>query len=107
MRIMPQTRKIPAPRPECESVALHPDNAGRPGDGALVLLGRLQGAQLIVPIGLQGIGHQAMVGIDPQIAPPGQLGLVTRPLHLVVAQRIGFIPASLKLLLDCQGYFQT
>ena len=50
------------------------------GPGPLVVvLGVGQLAQLVVPVGFECLGHQAVVGVDGEVAPPGRLGGVSGP----------------------------
>ena len=64
----------------------------------LVALPRvLEPAQLLIPVRLQRVGHQSMVRIDPQVAAPGQLGLVLRALDRLVAKLVGALELRLEL----------
>ena len=56
-------------------------------------------AQLLIPIYLQGAGHQSIVRVDSQVPAPGQLGLVLRALDRLVAKLVGALELRLELLL--------
>ncbi len=76
----------------------------RRGGGSLVLLfGLTQLTQRIVPVGLEAVGHQSVVGIDRQIASPRRFGPMTGPLDVAGAQRVGFAGAGFKFCLDAEG----
>jgi len=55
------------------------------------LLGFLQLSQLVVPVCLQGVSDQTVIGIDAHITDSRQLGFVARPLDLLLSQLIGFV----------------
>src|SRR5665648_237469 len=65
----------------------------------VLLLGRGQGAQLGVPVRLQGAGHQAVVGIDLQVAALREPRLIAAALHLLPAQLVGLVGARAQLRL--------
>ena len=65
-----------------------------------------QHLQLGIPIGLERIGYEPIVGIHPQISPACQLGFVTGSLHLLLAQSVGFLQARLQFLLHRECDFQ-
>jgi hypothetical protein len=58
--------------------------------------------ELLVPVGLQRIGDQAIGGIDVKIAAPREIGLIMRLFDLLLAQVVYLIDALLKLLLNRQ-----
>ena len=53
---------------------------------ARILLGLGQRAELVIPVGFQGIGDETVVGIDLQEALLGQVGLIACPLDLLLPQ---------------------
>src|ERR1700721_3705001 len=56
---------------------------------ALVFLdGLCVQTQLSVPIRLEGIGDEAVVGVDLHVAPTRQLGFILHPLDMLAARRI-------------------
>ncbi len=59
--------------------------------------------QLFVPIRLEGIGDEAVVGIDFHITPTRQLGFVSHPLDMLTACRVGLRGARLELALNLQS----
>ena len=60
----------------------------------------------LVPLRLQGIGDQAVVGIHAQIAAARQFDFVLGALDGLVAECVGFIQTALALLLDRERHFQ-
>ena len=62
-----------------------------------------EGPELVVPVGLERIGDQAVGGIDMPIALARELGLVLGPVDLEAAQAIGLVEPCLDLLLDGEG----
>src|SRR6266511_2274642 len=60
----------------------------------------------MVPVGLQRGGDQAVVGVDGQVAPSGQLGGVAGSFHLGAAQPVGLLGARRQLVGDGQGDLQ-
>jgi hypothetical protein len=79
---------------------------GRVGLTFVVLLGVGVVAERLVPVGLQGGGHQAVVRVDGQVAPSGQLGGVAGAFHLGAAQPVGLGGACRQLVGDGQGDLQ-
>ena len=65
-----------------------------------------QHPQLVIPIGLERVGHQPIVGIHPQITPTCQFGFITGSLHLLLAQPVGFLQTRLQFLLNGKCDFQ-
>ncbi len=61
----------------------------------VVFLRRVEGAELVVPLCLEPCCHEAVVGIDAEIAPLGELHLVACSLHLLAAQPVGVLSPSL------------
>ena len=73
------------------------------GGGALVVvLGCLQRAQRVVPVGLEGVGDEPVVGVDGEVAAAGELGVVAGPLDVGAAQLVGFLGAGFELGLDAE-----
>ena len=68
----------------------------------VLLLQGVEFAQALVPIGLERIGHQAVVRIHLGVAATGQLGLVARALQLRLAPRGGLLDALRDLVLHGQ-----
>ena len=66
----------------------------------VLFLGLGQDPQLIVPLRFKAIGHQTIIGIDLQVAPPGEFRLVLCSLNVLVAQRLGFSNPCLHFLLN-------
>jgi hypothetical protein len=75
---------------------------------ALVLASLLclsQQSQFVIPVRLQGIGHEAVIRIYANVATPGQFSVIARPLDLLLPESVGFIQPALQLLLDGQRDF--
>src|ERR1700722_9226690 len=68
----------------------------------MLVLQSFQSSQRIVPIGLERIGHEAMLGIALEKAPALQLRLVACALALLLAQAVGLLYAAGDLVLDRQ-----
>src|SRR5207248_4707380 len=92
-----------------------PSEAAHPGDlliaqfllassrlSIVVLLGGGDASEPLVPLRLQGIGNEAVRGIDRHVATPGQIGLVACPLHMLASKAIGLLRPVVELLLDRQ-----
>src|SRR6266446_6617200 len=64
---------------------------------ARVLLFSLgQSTQFVIPIGLQGIGHQSVIGIDLHISALSQVCFITSALDLFLTQPVCFLEPGLK-----------
>ena len=49
----------------------------RGGGGVfVVVLGGLELAELVVPVGFEGVGDEAVVGVDREVAAAGELGVL-------------------------------
>ena len=56
------------------------------GDGlVVVVLGCLDGAERVVPVGFQGVCDEPVVGVDGQVAAPRQVGVVPGPFDVLTA----------------------
>ena len=66
----------------------------------VVVLRRVQGAELVVPLGFQRGSHQTVVGVDAEITPLGQFGFITGPLDLLAPQPVGFVGPVGQFVLD-------
>jgi len=69
----------------------------------VLLLQGFESAQLLVPIGLQGIGDETMIRIALQKAPTLEFRFVARPFQLLLTQSIGLLDAPADLVLDSEG----
>src|SRR5215469_5746674 len=72
----------------------------------ILLLGGVPCTQFVIPVGLQGIGYQAVCRIDVQVASLSQIGLIPSTLHLLFTQKVHLIQPGLDLLLDLECNFQ-
>ena len=61
------------------------------------VLGRVEGAQRGVPVGFEGVGDEAVGGVDGEVAAAGQVGVVAGALDVGGAQRVGLGGAVLQL----------
>jgi hypothetical protein len=66
-----------------------------------------EGAQFVVPVGFEGIGHQAMLGIDPPIPSLREVRLVAGVLELLAAQAVHLLGPGAELVLDRQGQLEA
>jgi hypothetical protein len=64
-------------------------------------------AERVVPIGLQGVGYESVVGIDGEVSATGELGAVACPLDVATPEPIGLVGARLELRLDRERDFQS
>ena len=64
----------------------------------------LKSTQLVVPLRLQDIGHQAIAGIDRHEPTASQVSVVARPFDLLAAQAIGFEDACIEFGMNLQGH---
>lgn len=74
-----------------------------PFGGALscdVLSCRGEGTQLGVPVGLERIGDEPVLGIHLQVAESGVIGFVLRPLDLPLAEAVGLVETGSNLFLN-------
>ena len=67
------------------------------------VLGLAEGAQGGVPVGFEGVGDEAVGGVDGEVAAAGQVGVVAGAFDVGGAQRIGLVGTVLELGLDGEG----
>jgi hypothetical protein len=72
----------------------------------ILLLGGVQCPQFVVPVSLEGIGYQAVRGVDVKVASLSEIGLIAGTLNLLLAQMLHLIQSGLNLLLDPERDFQ-
>ena len=60
----------------------------------------MQGAQRVVPVGLQCVGDETVLGVDREVAAAGELGALVGALDVAFAQLVGLIGACFQLALD-------
>ena len=63
---------------------------GGGGLAVVVVLGGLQGAQRVVPVGFEAVGDEPVVGVDGQVAAAGEVGAVAGAFDVGAAQLVGF-----------------
>jgi nucleoside-diphosphate-sugar epimerase len=69
----------------------------------VVLLGVVELAEGVVPVGLEAVGDQAVVGIDGEVAAAGELGAVAGSFDVAAPQGVGFVGAGFEFGLDGEG----
>lgn len=60
----------------------------------------------VVPVGFEVVGHEAVVGVDGEVAAAGQLGPVPGALDVAAAQGVGLVGSCFELGLDGERDFQ-
>ena len=65
-----------------------------------------QRTQLVIPIGLQSVGDQAIGGIHTHVAALRQFGFITGALDSFLSQTVSIIQPRLQLLLNCERHLQ-
>jgi hypothetical protein len=76
------------------------------GGGAgplVVLLGLVQLAQGVVPVGFESVGHEPVVGVDGEVAASGKFGSVAGPFHVAASQGVGFVGPVFEFALHGEG----
>ncbi len=68
----------------------------------IVVIGFLQMPEILIPFRLQGISYQSIVRIDLHKTAPGEIGVIFRPLYLLLTQLVGLVKAVFQLFLDLQ-----
>ena len=66
----------------------------------VLVLGGLEGAEGVVPVGLERVGDEPVVGIDGEVAAAGELGPLAGALDVAAAESVGFVGARFQLGLD-------
>lgn len=66
----------------------------------------LELAQSVVPVGFEAVCDETVVGIDAEIAPSGNLGVVPGPFDVCMTEPVGFVDAVVDLGLDAERDFQ-
>ena len=74
--------------------------AGRGGLAVVFVLGGLQRAQRLVPVGFEGVGDESVVRVDGEIPPAGEFGMLAGTVDVGAAQLVGFGGAGFELCLD-------
>ena len=69
----------------------------------MILLRRRERPQLVVPVGLERVRHQAVVGIDAEVPALGELGLIAGPLDLGPPEPVGLGRPGRELGLDAES----
>ena len=67
------------------------------------VLGLAQGAKRGVPVGFEGVGDEAVGGIDGEVAAAGQVGVVAGALDVRGAQGVGLVRPVLQFGADGEG----
>jgi len=91
--VLPQPREVHGQSEDCGAF-LFGEHVGGVALALCDLLGSSERTQFGVPVRLQHVGDQAIVGIDAQKPALGQVGLVARPLYLLLAQAVSLLSAG-------------
>ena len=70
------------------------------GLAVVFVLGGLQRAQRVVPVGFEGVGDEPVVGVDGEVSATGELGVVAGSVDVGAAELIGLGGAAFELGLD-------
>src|SRR5438552_2024050 len=98
-RIVPEARKVRHQRHYLLTLLRAEHAAFSVALMRIVLLGRGECTQFAVPLRLQGIGDQAVVRIDVEVASLSKLRFVPRTLHLLAPHTVHLLGTHLELAL--------
>ncbi len=96
LRISPQPWEVSGEREDLRPLLVAHVHPVRLALAFIVLLSLGQCTQLVVPVRLQRVSHQSVLGIDRHVAPACQFRLIPSPLHLPMAQAVRFVDARLE-----------
>ena len=82
------------------------ERGGCGGGPLVVVLGGLQLAQSVVPVGFEAVGHEPVVGVHGQVAAAGELGAVAGAFDVAAPQGIGFLGAGFEFGLHGERDFE-
>jgi hypothetical protein len=82
------------------------EGSGGGGVALVVVLGGLELAQGVVPVGFEAVGHEPVVGIDGQVAAAGEFGAVAGPFDVAAPQGVGFVGAGFEFGLDGERHLE-
>ena len=103
--IVPQSGEVGGESADAGFVGVVESDAA--GGGSLVfVVGVVELSQGVVPVGFEAVGHKAVVGVDGQVAAPGEVGAVAGSLDVAATQGVGLFGAAFELGLDFEGDFQ-
>jgi hypothetical protein len=102
-RLLPKLRQIGGEREDARALRLIENGFVALASALVFLLGAGESTELPVPLGLEFVGHQTIVGIDLHEAPARQVSLVSRSLHLARPKPFRLVSARLDLLLHGEG----
>ena len=71
-RVGPQGGEVGGEGPDATLVLFGERGPGGGGGALVVVVGCLELAQSVVPVGFEGVGHQPVVGVDGQVAASGR-----------------------------------
>ena len=66
----------------------------------VIVLGISELTERVVPVGLEAVSDEAVVGVDSKVTTPGQLGAVAGAFDMAGTQGVSFIDAGFELGLD-------
>lgn len=65
-------------------------------------MGCLEGAEGVVPVGLERVGDEPVVGVDGEVAAAGELGALAGALDVALSEPVGLVGARFELGLDAE-----
>src|SRR3954470_23285686 len=104
--ILPQPRKITSESGDSRTLLLTNCRSVLLPLLLVVLLCFRQRTELVVPVRLERVRDQAIRGIDVKITALCQVGFISRPFDLFLAEMVHFLDSRLKLLLHRERDFQ-
>ena len=75
---------------------------GGGGLAVVFVLGGLQRAERVVPVGLERVGDEPVVGVDGEVAAAGEFGALAGALDVGAAELVGFVGAGFELGLNVE-----
>ena len=73
---------------------------GGGGLAVVFVLGGLQRAQRVVPVGFEGVCDEPVVGVDREVSPARELGVLVGAFDVRASQLVGLVGAGFELGLD-------
>jgi hypothetical protein len=70
---------------------------GSGGLAVVFVLGGLQRAQRVVPVGFEGVSDEPVIGVDREVPAAGELGVVPGAVDVGASQLVGLIGAGFEL----------
>ena len=89
-RVVPEPGEVGGELADLLLVLLGERGVGGSGLAFVLVLGGLQRAQRVVPVGLERVGNESVVRVDGEIAAAGELGALAGPVDVAPPQPVGF-----------------